>query len=420
MKKYRMGIRLMSLLLMGVMAVNLTGCAKKIEAKNLMDDIKPNTVNASEDLSTENREVTDFAMRLFKAGYVDGENMLISPLSVLSALAMTANGAQDETLLQMENTLGMTKDKLNRYVYSYMENLPQGKNYKLSLANSIWFTEDKRFTVNQDFLQTNADYYGAGIYRAPFNDETCEDINRWVKDNTDGMIEKIINNIPAEAVMYLVNALAFEAEWSDIYEKHQVREGVFTKEDGSTQEVKLMYGSDGAYLEDENASGFIKYYKGGKYAFVAMLPKEGVKIADYVATLDGEKVSGMLQNPKYVTVRTAIPKFKTGYEVEMSGILTRMGMERAFDEKRAEFGALGTSTDGNIFISRVLHKTFIEVGEKGTRAGAATVVEKADGAAMEMEEPKEVYLDRPFVYMIIDCENNIPFFIGTMMDAGSI
>lgn len=420
MKKYRMGIRLMSLLLIGVMAVNITGCAKKIEAKNLMDDIKPNAVNASDDLSAENKEVTDFAMRLFKAGNIAGENTLISPLSVLCALAMTANGAQDETLLQMEAVLGMPKEQLNRYVYSYMENLPQGKKYKLSLANSIWFTEDKRFTVNQDFLQTNADYYGAGIYSAPFNEQTCDDINRWVKDNTDGMIEKIINNIPAEAVMYLVNALAFEAEWSDIYEKHQVRDGVFTKEDGSTQEVKLMYGSDGSYLEDENASGFIKYYKGGKYAFVAMLPKEGVKVADYVSTLDGEKVSAMLANPKYATVRTAIPKFKTSFEVEMSGILAGMGMERAFDEDNAEFGALGTSNAGNIFISRVIHKTYIEVGEKGTRAGAATVVEMSDKAAMIEEEPKEVYLDRPFVYMIIDCENNIPFFIGTMMDAGSI
>jgi len=100
----------------------------------------------------------------------------------------------------------------------------------------------------------------------------------------------------------------------------------------------------------------------------------------------------------------------------MAEILKGMGMTEAFDMYNADFEGLGTSTAGNIYISRVLHKTFISVGEKGTKAGAATVVEMADGAAAEPQEPKEVYLDRPFVYMLIDCENNIPFFIGTMMD----
>ena len=93
-----------------------------------------------------------------------------------------------------------------------------------------------------------------------------------------------------------------------------------------------------------------------------------------------------------------------------------MGMTEAFDVDNADFEGLGTSTGGNIFISRVIHKTYISVEEKGTKAAAVTIVEPGDGAAMEPEQPKEVYLDRPFVYMLIDCENNIPFFIGTMMD----
>ena len=416
MKKTRISLVIISLLLVCAMAVNLTGCTMEVQAKDLMEGITPNNVNTLDDLSSQNAEVTDFAIRLFKVSEESGKNTLISPLSVLCALAMTANGAEEETLQQIETVLGITTEDLNLYLYSYMKNLPQGDKYKLSLANSIWFTEDERFTVNQDFLQANADYYGADIYKAPFNEQTKKDINNWVKQNTDEMIPEILDRVPVDAIMYLVNALAFEAEWSAIYKKDQVREGVFTKEDNTKQNVDFMYGSEGTYLEDENAAGFMKYYKGGKYAFVAMLPDEGVSVSDYIASLTGESVNALLTNPQHTTVYTAIPKFETEYSVEMSEILKNMGMPKAFDPNNAEFEGLGTSNAGNIFISRVLHKTFISVGEKGTKAGAATVVEMADGAAAEPQEPKEVYLDRPFVYMLIDCENNIPFFIGTMMD----
>ena len=416
MKKTRISLVIISLLLVCAMAVNLTGCTMKVQAKDLMEGITPNNVDALDDLSSQNADVTDFAIRLFKASNENGKNTLISPLSVLCALAMTANGAEEETLAQMEEVLGMTTDELNLYLYSYMKNLPQGDKYKLSLANSIWFTEDERFTVNQDFLQTNADYYGADIYKAPFDKQTLKDINNWVKQNTDGMIPEILDQIPPEAIMYLVNALAFEAEWSEIYEKHQVKDGEFTKEDGTKQDVKFMYGSEGTYFEDEKATGFMKRYKGGKYAFVAMLPNEGVSVSEYIASLDGESLNALLANPQYGTVHTSIPKFETEYKVEMSEILQDMGMTEAFDMYNADFEGLGTSTGGNIYISRVLHKTFISVGEKGTKAGAATIVEMKDGAAAEPTEPKEVYLDRPFVYMLVDCENNIPFFIGTMMD----
>ena len=416
MKKIRISFVIISLLLVCTMAVNLTGCTMEVQAKDLMEGITPNNVNALDDLSSQNADVTDFAIRLFKASNENGKNTLVSPLSVLCALAMTANGAEEETLAQMEEVLGMTTEELNMYLYSYMKNLPQGDKYKLSLANSIWFTEDERFTVNQDFLQTNANYYDADIYKAPFDKQTLRDINNWVKQNTDGMIPEILDQIPPEAIMYLVNALAFEAEWSEIYEKNQVRDGEFTKEDGTNQDVKFMYGSEGTYFEDEKAVGFMKRYKGGKYAFVAMLPNEGVTVSEYIASLDGESLNALLANPQYATVHTSIPKFETEYKVEMSEILKSMGMTEAFDMYNADFEGLGTSTGGNIYISRVLHKTFISVGEKGTKAGAATIVEMKDCAAAEPTEPKEVYLDRPFVYMLVDCENNIPFFIGTMMD----
>ena len=406
----------LSLLLVCAMAVNLSGCATTVQAANLMEGVTPNKVTALNDLSDQNAAITDFAIRLFQTSEENGKNTLVSPLSVLCALAMTANGAEEETLQQMEDVLGMTTEEMNLYIYSYMQALPQDEKYKLSLANSIWFTDHERFTVNQDFLQTTADYYGADIYKAPFNEQTCKDINNWVKEKTDGMIPSALDEIPADALMYLINALAFDAEWADVYEKYQVKDGEFTKEDGTKQECEFMYSTESNYFEDEKATGFLKYYKSGKYAFVAMLPKEGVSVSEYIASLSGESLNEMLSNPECATVYTSIPKFETSYSVEMTEILKSMGMTEAFDPNNADFAGLGSSTGGNISISRVIHKTFISVEEKGTKAAAVTIVEPGDGAAMEPEQPKEVYLDRPFVYMLIDCENNIPFFIGTMMD----
>ena len=417
MKRNRILLTAVSLLLICAMAVNLTGCSVKVQAKDLMAGIRPNEVHATDDLDAQSKDITDFAVRLFQASAEGDANSLISPLSVLYALAMTANGADGKTLEEMESVLGLTTEELNLYLYSYLNKLPQGEQYKLSLANSIWFTEDDRFTVNRNFLQANADYYGADIYEAPFNDATCKDMNNWVKEKTDGMIPGILDQLPPDGVMCLVNALAFDGEWSATYETHQVQEGTFIKEDGTKQEADFMYGEDRIYLEDEKVTGFMKSYKGGKYAFVALLPKEGMSIAEYTDSLDGEVLHSLLSEPSYTTVRTAIPKFETEYAVEMSDILKMMGMPSAFDISTADFTGLGTSTAGNIYISQVLHKTFISVGENGTKAGAATAIIAADGAMIETEEPKEVYLDRPFVYMLIDCENSIPFFIGTMMDA---
>ena len=413
MKKTKSGIVLVSLLVLFSIVINLTGCTT-IQAANLMDDVKASTVTPLYDLTDQNANAIDFSLRLFEATNENGKNVLVSPLSVLCALSMTANGADGETRKQMEEVLGMSIEELNLYLYSYLTSLPSGNKYKLSLANSIWFTDDVGFRVNADFLKTNADYYGADIYKAPFDRQTLKDINNWVKKNTDGMIPKIIDDIPTDAVMYLVNALAFEAEWAEIYENYQVSDGTFTKESGKVQNVELMYGTESRYLEDENATGFIKYYSGGKYAFVALLPNKGVSVSEYLSSLDGASLSVLLSGADSVTVNAAIPKFEVEYDTEMSNILMNMGMTDAFDPSSADFSGLGDSDYGNVYISRVIHKTYIEVGEKGTKAGAATIVEVKNECAAPMET-KSVILDRPFVYMLIDCENNVPFFIGTLM-----
>ena len=409
--------RLIAILLVLSMALSLTACSQG-GSEDLMKEVSAKAVDVLPDMDAGAAAAADFAVRLFQTSMEEGKNTLISPLSVLYALAMTANGADGETLIQMEQVLGMDVENLNSYMLAYHDLLPETKDYKMSLANSIWFKDDPNFAVEQSFLQTNADYYGAGVYKAAFDEGTRNDINNWVKEHTDGMIPEILDEIPDEAIMYLVNALAFDAKWADEYEEHQIREGCFTKEDCTRQDVDMMHSEEYTYLEDHLATGFIKYYKDRRYAFVAMLPNEGVSVSRYVDSLTGVHLRELLNNPQDVTVFASIPKFETEYDIEMSEVLQKMGMTDAFDWRVADFSRLGTyNVDGmNIFINRVLHKTFISVSEQGTKAGAATVVEIAPGSAAPEMEFKEVILDRPFVYILIDCETNLPFFIGTMMN----
>ena len=419
MKKIKFSLAVVSLMLILIMMLNFVGCSMNSRSTNLMENVKANNVSARTDLGNDSEQITDFAIRLFKATNENGSNTAISPLSVLYALAMTANGAEGETREQMEAVFGMSVEELNLYLYSYLNSLPQGEKYKLKLANSIWVKDEKQFNVNEDFLQTNADYYGADIYKASFDNGTLDDINSWVNKETDGMIPEVLDKISEDAVMYLINALAFEAEWTEIYEEKKVRDKVFTKEDGTKQDVKLMYSTENKYINDDKATGFIKYYKGGKYAFVALLPNDGVTVSEYVNSLTGESMVAMLANAENKTVLTEIPKFETEYEIEMSEVLKAMGMTSAFDEISADFNGIGVGAyeDSNLYINSVIHKTYIQIAEQGTKAGASTVVEMDEyGAEWNPETLTRVYLDRPFAYMLIDCENNVPFFIGTVMD----
>lgn len=392
-----------------------TLCSCGNNATDLMDGIEGKKI-VVDTKAESNAAVTDFAVRLFKESLEDGKNSLISPLSVLVALSMTANGADGNTLTQMESVLGMPVEDLNEWALSYMNNLPTEDKYKLHLANSIWFIDDGRFTVSRDFLQKNKDYYDAELYGVPFDQTTLDAINAWVKDETDGMIKNILDEIPADAVMYLVNALAFDAEWHHIYKKSEIGSREFITEDSTRRIVEMMYSTESKYLKDKNATGFIKYYADHKYAFAALLPDENTSVADYAASLDGEKLTKLLANVENTSVRAGIPKFETEYSVGLVDILKNMGMTDVFDSSVADLSKLGTCTDGNLYVNRVIHKTFISVDEKGTKAGAATAVEVNQESAVEIIDQKEVILDRPFVYMLIDCENNIPFFIGTMMD----
>ncbi len=404
--------KITAILLGACMLLPLVGCGKT--NPDLPEDLGgalPQKAALTEPPADAEKTYADFAAELLVKCY-DGGNALLSPLSVLGALGMTAGGAKGETLAQMERVLGMRTEEIAAYLATFGND--GSDKAKLSIANSLWVREDLK--VREEFLQKNADGYGASIFKTAFGDETAAQINKWVEEHTDGLVKDILDRVPAVAVMYLVNALAFDAEWETVYRENEVRTRDFTDADGKKSEVKMLYSEESRYLEDESTTGFLKYYAGRRYAFAALLPSENIPIADYVASLDGEKLTSLLENVQSQTVNAGLPRFESEYAITLNDALVKMGMTDAFDEGKADFSGMAELDDGNnLCISRVLHKTFIAVDERGTKAGAATVVEMKECAAFIPEQPKEVILDRPFVYMLVDCENgNAPIFIGVV------
>ena len=213
--------------------------------------------------------------------------------------------------------------------------------------------------------------------------------------------------------MYLLNALSFDGKWEEKYKKEQIHDRTFTAYDGSIQTVKMMYSQENRYIEDENTTGFTKDYKGGNYRFVALLPDENTDIIDYVKNLTGEKLTNLL-NTQSCTVDVGIPQFESNYDAEMKDILTEMGLGSFFDPATADFSKLG-SAQYNLYVSSVIHKTTLTLDDNGTKAAAITLVSQDEGAAVLPEDLKTVILDRPFVYMIVESQTDIPVFIGTVM-----
>ncbi len=419
--------RMLSLWLVGVMLLNLCGCGVSDvigdNASDLMKGVKAQSVEGKTADDIFIRATADFAVKLFQnyrlaENETVGDNVLISPLSALLALSMTANGANGQTLTEMEVLLGggMPIEELNRYLYTYTKSLPDTKKASLKIANSIWFRdEENRLSVEQDFLQTNADYYSAAVRKAPFDEATKQAINAWVEEKTDGMIDEVISGeIPYDTIMYLINALAFEAEWETTYRLSDFYEGTFTSSAGEVQTVPMMHSEETDYLDDGSATGFIKSYAGDGYSFAALLPNEGVDIGEYIASMTGETLLETLNGAKNVYLSATLPKFSYEDETRMNEELKALGMPTAFSGLEADFSGLGHSTRGNMFIGDVLQKTFISVDELGTKAGAVTKVEMMDECAPMYEYT--VMLDRPFVYMIIDNATNLPIFIGAVME----
>jgi len=406
----------LALLLVFALLLPLAGCAAPVQAADLMSGIQAKPVQVSPELPDAGLPLTGFSVSLLQAELQEEGNTLLAPLSLAFALGMTGNGARSGTRTQMEKVLGLSVEELNAVLSACRSGLEAEEKAQLQLANSIWFSNHDRFTVNRSFLQTNADFYGADLYSVPFDNATLREINSWVKEKTEGKIPRILDTLPEGVVMCLINALSFEGRWLEPYLDTQIRKGTFLCADGKEAAAEFLHSRENVYLEDEKATGFIKSYTGGRYAFAALLPREGIGLKEYILGLDGEKLHSILSSPVYTDVDVSMPEFEAEYSADLVAALKEMGMVDAFDPFLADLSGLGTSVLGNISIDKVIQKTHLALNAEGTKAGAATAITPTDARASTQEPVRTVELDRPFLYMILDCETGFPVFIGTLQE----
>jgi len=451
-----------SVLLVLCLAVSAAGCGAESGENHVttggysdktvrldVDDLPASDLGDGFCFVGEEMGLTDVSADIFRESYNPEGNTMISPLSLITALTMTARGAEGETLAQIEEAFGTgSLDYFTAYLGYFLGSL-EDRPAKFTSANSIWIRDDEeRLTVNEQFIADAESYFDADIFKAAFDNGTVKDINLWCSEMTGGMIPKLLEEIKEDEVMHLMNAICFDAKWQNPYESWNVTKGEVLGADGGTGKADFMYGEEFCYLEDDAVKGFVKPYEGG-FSFVALVPKAGVlevcgyptaeglaegevpvhgetygehtgqftaeALSKYVESFNGDTLRNLLENRQDVMVKTKLPVFTSEYGINLIPALKALGIEDLFDERMADLSGMAASSRGNIFISKVFQKTFIEVDTEGTRAAAVTDIAASDSAAMEDPDTKEVYLDRPFLYMIVDDATGVPLFMGSVV-----
>ena len=355
----------------------------------------------------------EFALDLFKKTIESSSdsNVFISPLSMSIALGMALNGADGTTKTEMETALkmsGMSSDNINEYYKIMLEALPKADSLtKLMIANSIWYREG--FQVKQPFLDINAAYFNAEIRSLDFSKTWAKDtINNWCSRKTNNLIKDVIVAIPPLTMMYLINAVYFKGEWAEKFDEKNTHEVDFTDENNKVSKVNMMHSTDSfPYFEDSNAQYLEMPYGNGAYSMTVILPANGKTIGNVLDYLNTDRLNTALGKLQKKTVMVFFPRFRTECKYEMFDMLKAMGMNKAFQEN-ADFSRI---CDIDLYISSVIHKTYVEVTEEGTEAAAVTVIEFG---TTSMPSHPNFTANKPFIFLIREKGTGVILFAGKM------
>lgn len=380
-------------------------------------DLRP--ITAGEEMIIES--VNNFAFDIFSRinNTEPDKNLFISPLSISTALSMTANGAVGETKQGIKNTLhqdDLSDNEINeayKTLVEYITNLDP--RVTMSLANSNWYKEE--YHIEEVFRKILLDYYNAEVNATNFNDAATKDlINGWIEDQTNGKIKDMIDQIPSNVVMYLINAIYLKATWQYQFEKDKTDKMDFTLMDGSTVKTDMMF-SDGIkanFYMNENIHFIELPYGNGQFVFTILLPDNPQSLNDLISNININTLNNYLESADTSTFKVYLPKFKIEYKITLNEILGQMGMAQSFSGN-ADFSDLFVE-ELDLFISRVLHQSFLEVDEEGTEAAAATVVEIVETSVGPNEKPSVLLIDQPFVFFIREKHTNAILFSGKLIN----
>jgi serine protease inhibitor len=387
---------------------------KKAETEPKVSDLTTNEKSAKI-IAADNQ----FGFELFKkvnASLTEQKNTMISPLSVSLALAMVYNGTVGDTKTQMEQMLhkaGMTPEDINQSYKELVAGLSShDPKVELSISNAIFYRNT--FNVKENFITTNQNYYQAEVAGLDFTKEmeTLNTVNDWVKTNTRGKIDKIIEEVKAESVMYLLNAIYFNGEWKYRFDASQTINLFFTKEDKTVVQVPTMsIENPFNYYSDQNFQLLEMPYGSGKYSMLVFLPNAGKTTNDVISLMNPENISNWLEKTAELKKKVYLPKFEFKYNSSLVENLKALGMTDAFYDGKANLS--GISEEAQLVISEVMHKTYIKVDERGTEAAAVT------GITIDVTSagPDNSFrADHPFVFAIREKDTQAILFIGKVMD----
>lgn len=359
----------------------------------------------------------DFGIDLFKnvlSTEKEKQNIMISPLSVSMALSMTYNGAGSSTKTAMEKTLrvyGLSPEDINQSCKDLADNLKSLDNkVLLELANAIFYRES--FHVENEFISVNNKNYGAQVIPLDFTSpKSLEVINGWVNEKTHGKIEKIVDIITPEQVMFLLNAVYFKGIWTKEFNPKSTVNSPFEPEPGRFITVPFMQKTDTvAYFSNELFSSVKLNYGKGNYSMYLFLPNSGKSTADFASSLNTSNWNLWMGQYKLTNdVDLRLPKVKFAYEIKLNDILSDMGMQIAFTGA-ADF--TGINRNGGLYIEYVKHKSFIEINEEGTEAAAVTIVAIDKNSAGPQK--KLFSLNRPFLFAITEKNTGAILFTGSV------
>lgn len=396
----------------GLVAVILiVGCSDNPTEPDPPEEVRQLTTTEQELVSSGNT----FGLELYHELVLlePDTNLFLSPLSVAMALGMTYNGARNETQAAMAEVLqleGMDLEEVNKSYQSLIA-LLRGLDNKVdfNLANSIWYRDD--FAVEPEFIDLNSTYFDAQVSALDFGDPGAPAIiNGWVDQQTDGKIDRIVEVIPPEVVMYLINAIYFKADWSQPFDKDATSVAPFTKLDGSTVDCQMMQRQAGYhYYRGEGFRLVNLPYGDSLYSMTIILPDSETPLAEIEAELTSENLDLWLSSAQITELNLGLPKFESAYGLSLAEVLKLMGMEIAFDPSAADF--TGINAGGGLFINDVVHKTYVKVDEEGTEAAAATSVEIGFTSL-----PPSFRADHPFIYMIRENNSGTVLFIGKLTE----
>lgn len=361
---------------------------------------------------------TKFGFKLFSEilKHDSSKNVFVSPISVAIALSMVYNGASGQTQQAMAQTLefpGMSLESINQANAALKETLENSDpQVQMAIANSLWAKFDTSF--QPEFLQRNQQFYQAKVTDLDFSDPTAPSvINNWVAQSTQGKINKIIDKIRPDDMLFLLNAIYFKGKWTTPFDKSQTTTQPFYLSNGHQKQLSMMAQSGRyRYYENEKFQAVSLPYGKGRLSLYIFLPKPEFSLAAFSQDLSAENNSQWMSQFQLRNGSIRLPRFKIEYNIELTNTLKALGMEAALNSQ-ANFSQMSSIP---LRLNQIKHKTFVEVNEEGTEASAVTSVGVVATAAHLPKLPFQMTVDHPFFCQIRDNQTGTILFMGTIIE----